>query len=306
MVLAGLFLNAPVGATSLTSVAPSRAFSGTCSVPSPSPARLAECDALALAAIDQARAREGVGPLGLPSGFDREGLAAQMLTLVNEERVDRGLAPVKGVSSALDRFALAGARSGLDPGFPSPFPGSKGGSVWTSVWSPLLADYLFMYDDGPGGVNLDCVSAHTAGCWGHRRILLGRYSGPLLLGVGATGRGGGVSGLAIEMVGGDRHDRADVVTWSSLRRTLVPGVVPRVLTLTPATASGVVTVAASGEPMSIRFTTSSPQWTVSPTTCTLRAGRECTVTVVGSVRTSSATLEVTGPGGSSAVLLRRS
>ncbi len=244
--------------------------------------------------------------MGLPAQFDREGVAAQALTLVNEERVDRGLAPVKGVSSALDRWARAGAQSGLAPSFPSPLPGSRGGAVWSSVWSPLLADYLFVYDDGLGGVNLDCQSGRTSACWGHRRILLARYGGPLVMGVAAVGRGGGVSGFTAELIGGDRLDHADVVTWSSLRRTLRPGVSTSSLATTSTRRTAQVLVAASGEQMSIQLSTTSANWMVTPALCVLRAGHSCVVTVESrSASPSSALLLATGPGGASTVSLHQ-
>jgi hypothetical protein len=33
-----------------------------------------------------------------------------------------------------------------------------------------------MYDDGPGGDNLDCGTARSAQCWGHRDIILVSFS----------------------------------------------------------------------------------------------------------------------------------
>jgi len=38
---------------------------------------------------------------------------------------------------------------------------------WAGGWvNPLGADYAWMYDDGPGGNNLDCKTGSSRGCWG--------------------------------------------------------------------------------------------------------------------------------------------
>jgi hypothetical protein len=34
-----------------------------------------------------------------------------------------------------------------------------------------------MYDDGPGGNNLDCRTGTSRLCWGHRDNILNRFSG---------------------------------------------------------------------------------------------------------------------------------
>ena len=34
-----------------------------------------------------------------------------------------------------------------------------------------------MYDDGPGGSNLDCRAATSRLCWGHRDNILNRFGG---------------------------------------------------------------------------------------------------------------------------------
>ena len=291
------------GGSGLTSRPPSRAFSGTCSVPSPSPARVVECDALGVSAINQARATEGLGPLALPTGFSAESLDAQMLTLVNEERVDRGLAPVKGVSSFLDVAARAGARSGNPPVLPKGLAVGHSATLWSSVWSPILADYLFLYDDGEGGVNLDCVTHHLGPCWADRRALLASYPGPLLMGVGSSGRGGGVSGLGLVITGGDRLDRVNVVRWTSLRARLRPGVSMSALVL-PGGHPATLLVGATGSAMTITVSTTSPAFSVAPSSCVLKAGATCSLRVVAAPGATSATLLVASAGGVSSVTLR--
>src|ERR1700677_495037 len=49
------------------------------------------CDAASLRAIDSARETEGLGPLGLPTGYEDMGMAAQLVAVTNAERTSRGL-----------------------------------------------------------------------------------------------------------------------------------------------------------------------------------------------------------------------
>ena len=131
------------------------------------------CQEAVLQAIDQARAAEGIGPLELPSNYDSISTAEQLLILANLERTDRGLPGFIGLSSRLDTLARNAALADNDPNGPS-------GTTWGSNWaggeaSALLADYDWMYDDGPGSPNLDCTSAVADGCWDHRRNILGNY-----------------------------------------------------------------------------------------------------------------------------------
>jgi|GEM_PF-2467510 len=131
------------------------------------------CQQAVVAAIDQARAAEGVGPLVLPANYDSLNVPEQLLVLADLERVDRGLPGFSGLSSALDALASSGAQAGTDPTGPA-------GSTWGSNWaggeaSALLADYDWMYDDGPGSPNMDCTAAQPGGCWDHRNNILGDY-----------------------------------------------------------------------------------------------------------------------------------
>lgn len=133
----------------------------------------AGCQQAVLGAIDKARSAEGVGPLELPSYFDRLSVPEQVLVVANKERLDRGLPGFTGLSSQLDALAMHGALSNDDPNGPN-------GTSWGSNWaggeaSALLADYDWMYDDGPGSPNLDCTSAGASGCWDHRLNVLADY-----------------------------------------------------------------------------------------------------------------------------------
>ena len=93
---------------------------------------------------------------------------------------------------ALDEAAAAGVRNGTDPLPPSTESPWRGfGSDWAST-GPLLAYFLWMYDDGYPGPNLDCPSPGASGCWGHRHVILGEglaLPQPEVLGV-ATSQSG--------------------------------------------------------------------------------------------------------------------
>jgi hypothetical protein len=142
------------------------------------------CQAVALQAIDRARAAEGLGPLELPTDYAGLTTAQQLFVVADLERTDRGLPPFSGLSSRLDALAEAGASTDSDPVGPT-------GSSWGSNWaggeaSALLADYDWMYDDGPGSPNLDCDHPSSTGCWDHRQNILGDYGAHPVMGAAAT------------------------------------------------------------------------------------------------------------------------
>ena len=53
--------------------------------------------------------------------------------------------------------------------------------------SALEADFVWMYDDGPGSANVDCTSSDPSGCWGHRHDILWQFSPPVAMGAGVSG-----------------------------------------------------------------------------------------------------------------------
>jgi ribosomal protein L24E len=143
-----------------------------------------DCQQAVVQAIDQARAGEGIGPLELPPYYDSITTAAQLLVLANLERTDRGLPGFAGLSSKLNGLSLSAASMDTDPDGPS-------GTTWGSNWaggeaSALLADYDWVYDDGPGSPNMDCTSALSSGCWDHRRNVLGDYGPHPAMGAAMT------------------------------------------------------------------------------------------------------------------------
>lgn len=166
-----------------------------------------------LAAIDACRAAEKVGPLELPSNWSSLTTVEQGFVLIDLERVNRGLAPIVGLSPALDALAASGAANGTDPSFPAGgFIG--GGGIWGQMPSLLAADYVWMYEDGVGGENADCSAAGERGCWGHRDIILwDKTHATLVAGGGYSSAGGGGSFAYVVLAG---YSTANLsFTWAS-------------------------------------------------------------------------------------------
>jgi hypothetical protein len=193
--------------------------------PSNPPANIAPSSADWLQSVNAGRSAEGLAPMNVSeSAVAALPVDQQVLTVVNEERIDRGLPPIDYITSQLDSVAQAGANGGSDPTFPSNLTGGTpityGGSVWAGSSSSVLeADYYWMYDDGWGGstgatVNAACSPLSPGGCWAHRDILLHEYAscpaGPPVLSMGAAQRGGSIAALFVSSCGAP----ADVsATW---------------------------------------------------------------------------------------------
>jgi hypothetical protein len=248
------------------------------------------CLKAALKDYKRARAREGLGPMTLPRNFARLSVPGQLMVLANLDRVDRGRAPVAGLSRNLQAAAQAGARQGRDPRFPAWT--REGGSNWASTASSLWSEFLWMYDDGPGSGNLDCPRASAPGCYGHRHNILARYHRPILMGAGSDARGGATQ----LFLGSDTHDRADLLRWSAERRLIAVGVSRHHLK-----HAGRLTVWASGRAMKVRAKPSRG-WHVNRTHCRLKAGETCRLKVTGKGR---GTLRLKGPNGIVTVRLGR-
>jgi hypothetical protein len=177
----------------------------------------ADCDSqggnpqLTLHGLDRCRAKEGVGPLVLPSNWFALSGPQEMLVLIDLERVDRGLVPVVGLSRALDRLAAKGARARDDPPFPS-HGFEWGGGIWFGGDSTIGADYGWMYDDGPKGLDLneDCpAGGSSTSCWLHRDIILWNRTDAVLVGGGGSMKGS----YAFEILAG--YSRAALTfTWA--------------------------------------------------------------------------------------------
>ncbi len=181
--------------------------------PANPPANVAPDNSDWLTSINDARAQEGVGAMDLSeSALARQPLPEQVFTVVNEERIDRGLPPIDYMTAQLNAYAQGGANSGSDPTFPSSVTGGApitfGGSIWAGgLTSVLEADYYWMYDDGWGGsstTNSACSLTSLSECWGHRDIILHPFancpSGPPILSMGAAFAPTGYSGGSIAAI----------------------------------------------------------------------------------------------------------
>jgi hypothetical protein len=157
------------------------------------------CNQTALTAIAHARQTlERLGGLRFSlAAYEKLTPAEQLFVTADLERTGRGLPPATVLSRSLDRVAQAGAQANRDPDLgavPRYLPGGGrrawAGANWAGGWiNPLGSDYGWMYDDGPGSTNLTCSAASTAGCWGHRNIILAS--------AGSTACGGAPAGLAM-------------------------------------------------------------------------------------------------------------
>ena len=272
------------------------------------------CQTAALADLDAARAAEGIGPMQLPGDFPALSVPAQLLVLSNLERVDRGLAPVIGLSGPLDQDALIGAQNDADP-----HPTTFNGNTWTANWeggyaSPFEADFVWMYDDGLGSGNVDCAAPGDSGCWGHRHDILSPLDPPVVMGAGSATGQFGASQTEL-FVGGDtqtgpgQSDAPLDPTWAAIAATLPFTVSPASLTFAPAQSSATVTVSASGESMAIAASlpAGAGGWSVAPLTCTAVAGASCTLTVSAAPAATgtAATLTLQGPNGAQSVPLAK-
>ena len=141
--------------------------------------RVAACNSDSLAAINKARAAEGLGALQLPSNFYSLSATSQVLAVINAERTSRGL-PAFSYNPAYQSSAQNGANTSSDPVGPS-------GSEWSAIFASgyptaLAADFAWMYDDGPNSPNVDCSATSSSGCWGHRNAILSPWAGGAAVG----------------------------------------------------------------------------------------------------------------------------
>jgi hypothetical protein len=262
---------------------PSSGFKAVCNKVLASPAESAACDQVAVPEFDAARAAEGVAPLVLPDNFDSLSVPAQLLTITDLERVDRGLPPIAGLSSRLSGLAQQGADAQTDPPFPEPFDGTSGQGNWAGFGSALLATYEWMYNDGPGGINLGCTPQNAGDCWGHRHTIVGDYDAPIVMGAAVSNAGGGSTTELI--IGGDNTDAVDQTpTWATIETSLSFGLNPTSTSLTAdkGSSKGLVVTATSGGgalDLTAAMQQGEPAWSVSPTSCHVGVGQSCQFTL---------------------------
>ena len=145
------------------------------------------CEHAAMHALNHARETLHLGAYRVPSRFTRMPASHQWLILANIDRAAYHLPPISGIASALNAIALAGAQQRMDPNpwsLLQSLPGQMEigfGSNWAGGQpNGLVAYFGWMYDDGYGGENVDCPTATSAGCWGHRQNILGFATAPVL------------------------------------------------------------------------------------------------------------------------------
>jgi hypothetical protein len=158
-----------------------------------------ECQQWVLARLNSARASLGLSAYAVPASFTSLSADKQLLILSDLDRSAYGITPIYGLNTNLSEAAQAGVRERGDPRPPSAGGPWRGfGSDWASTGA-LIGYYLWMYDDGYKGPNADCTSPTAAGCWGHRRVILGEavnLPNPQLLGA-ATGSAKRNAGTAL-------------------------------------------------------------------------------------------------------------
>jgi hypothetical protein len=198
------------------------------------PANVALTSSDYLTSIDSARTDEGVGPMNVTEAtLATLPLPEQAFIVVNEERIDRGLPPIAYMTAQLNAYAQQGANAGNDPSIPTTLTGGGrlmwGGSVWAGGLSSVLeADFYWMYSDGFGGAqgsttNSDCTSPSSAGCWGHRDIILhqfgscGSAAATLSMGAAYSASGSPDGSIAVQLEGSCGAPPTDVtLTWSQV------------------------------------------------------------------------------------------
>ncbi|HVT63682.1 MAG TPA: hypothetical protein VHD81_00825 [Mycobacteriales bacterium] len=188
--------------------------------------RSAECTRLALMAIENARAAEGVKhpALVLPRNYAKLSVAEQTFVLTDLERVARGLKPFMGLTRPLNLVSHTAAVAGVDPepvlSLLRKLDIFEYGSNWAGDFGPLASDYDWMYNDGysSSGINLACLSPQSNGCWGHRDNILGTYQHlPTLLSGAGTASPPGAS-IAVVLSGSRSKAPEFTYTWQEAKR----------------------------------------------------------------------------------------
>src|ERR1700735_3723887 len=116
------------------------------------------CLRMTLKAIDAARAAEGVRPMELPADFPELTVPEQVFVAIDRERVDRGLAPFTGLSSALDTDAQKGADAARLPARPGPAYGSMDTEWIGGGDNGLCAGRFWLYNHGAPRAAADRVA----------------------------------------------------------------------------------------------------------------------------------------------------
>jgi hypothetical protein len=187
----------------------------------PSSPTAAACEDASVADLDAAHSSLGLPAYSLPAGFDSLPPVDQLLILSNDDRIDYQVQPIVGLSSTLNSAAQQGVSDDTDPDPSALLPSDLVIEGWTGNWAggfpnALLAYYAWMYDDGPGSPNIDCVVASDPACWGHRQDVLAYTGvGTVLMGAAAGTDPNGQPGYAMTLVATAATD----TSWTTLTYT---------------------------------------------------------------------------------------
>jgi hypothetical protein len=207
--------------------------------PSNPPSNLTPSGSDYLTSINSARAAEGVGPMGITETlFNALPITEQLFTVINLERIDRGLQPISYLTSQMNAYAQGGADAGTDPNLPTSVTGGSpvtfAGSIWAGGLSSVIeADFYWMYDDGYGGLlgntsNAACGLLSLGQCWGHRDIILhsfpscGAAAPTLSMGAAYSPQGylgGSLAAVLVSTCGGEPSDT--LMSWDQIINTVL-------------------------------------------------------------------------------------
>ncbi len=135
------------------------------------------CFVDSLAKLDFDHRNEGLPAVSLPANFRSMPEDEQMMILINEERIQRGILPVAAVTNELDQASVGPNNQLTDPSFPNNYPLTNGGSIAAAGMSNVIdAVRNWVYDDDyPIDTDPTCTATNQAGCWGHREVILTNY-----------------------------------------------------------------------------------------------------------------------------------
>ena len=203
-----------------------------------------ECIDAGVFYLDKARALVHLPPYALPADFASLSPPRQMFILVNLDRIAYGLAPMPGMTGALNHDAIASGVWVADDPHPS---STTGLTAWWPGWAGAfynvpMAYETWVWNDGLGSTNPRCTPSDHSRCWGHRHSVLWKY-GPVLAMGAAAGRDSRHHrrGYAYLFVGGNAdYTPAYTYTWEQAvedgagTNTYDPGPAPSALCNVPA------------------------------------------------------------------------
>jgi hypothetical protein len=166
--------------------------------------------------LDKARSRVGLPPYALPANFPSLSPQQQIFVLVNLDRVQYGLRPIPGMTSALNHDALASGVWRADDPHPS---NTTGLNIWWPGWAGAfdnapMAYEAWVWSDGLGSTNPRCTPTDHSRCWGHRHSVLWKYGPVVAMGAAAGRDSRHRRGYAYLFVGGNAGYRpAYTYTW---------------------------------------------------------------------------------------------